>query len=172
MSEGDASKPILAGDAVLHQEITLDLNADVTEWCPVLHYHNILAAGTYELNEETKTREGLLYLYTLSSDVSSPRLEQQATHKLPGIFDLRWHRTSDKCILAASLADGSVRIFQKTPDDDVFDVAQSGTSQPHPDSMAVSVEFCYWQDDAQTKVAASYSCGSLELFQVCLYFPL
>jgi hypothetical protein len=37
---------------------TLDLNADVAEWCPIIDRQHLLAVGTYELQEELGERVG------------------------------------------------------------------------------------------------------------------
>lgn len=44
--------------AVLHQERTLDLNADSAEWCPTNGSRDLLAIGTYQLDAATSTRNG------------------------------------------------------------------------------------------------------------------
>lgn len=44
--------------AILHHELILDLNADSTEWCPTECHQELLAVGTYELDEATSTRNG------------------------------------------------------------------------------------------------------------------
>ena len=41
----------------------LGLHADCVEFCPNSSGNNLLAAGTYELNEQTQHRAGRLYLY-------------------------------------------------------------------------------------------------------------
>lgn len=48
--------------AVLHQERTLELNADSTEWCPTQGSRDLLAVGTYQLDEATSSRNGRLAL--------------------------------------------------------------------------------------------------------------
>lgn len=118
-----------------YQELTLDLNADVAEWCPTPNYTDILAAGTYQLNEQTQTREGILYLYSLRRNSSHQREQLQqhgtvvtsslyslhvsATLPLPGIFDLSWQPWNNTLqskdpLLTAALADGSIRLFRLT----------------------------------------------------------
>ena len=39
------------------------LTADTVEWCPRDGLHQVLAAGTYQLDEETGVRRGALALY-------------------------------------------------------------------------------------------------------------
>lgn len=47
----------------LLDERVLGLHADCAEFCPNSSGNNLLAAGTYELNEQTQHRAGRLYLY-------------------------------------------------------------------------------------------------------------
>ena len=49
----------------LLDERVLDLPADCAEFCPDNSGNHLLAAGTYELNEETQRRTGRLYLYAV-----------------------------------------------------------------------------------------------------------
>lgn len=37
---------------------TLSLNADAAEWCPTAGHENLLAVGTYQLEEELGKRVG------------------------------------------------------------------------------------------------------------------
>lgn len=110
--------------ARLHQEILLELNADSTEYCPNKEYHNILAVGTYQLDEATQQRLGRLFLYQtegVQQAAETPecppeyRLALQHQQDIPGIFDLKWQPSvagSGKPILGAALADGSLRLFE------------------------------------------------------------
>lgn len=181
------------GAYVTHQVINLDLNTDVTEWCPTPNWQSVLAVGTYQLNQETKIRDGRLYLYNLCSDGASPspalHLQQSTTLDMPGIFDLRWDTSSQSPILAAALADGSVRLFQHqaleenmTTDGSSLqgdraappiNLVPTASSPPLQDSMAVSVDFYNALSTDTTSnqpsdrcLAGSFSCGSLQLFQL------
>ena len=44
-------------------EVDTVLTADTVEWCPRDGLHQVLAAGTYQLDEETGVRRGALALY-------------------------------------------------------------------------------------------------------------
>ena len=50
----------------------LDLPADCAEFCPDSNGNHLLAAGTYELNEQTQQRTGRLYLYAVQQVSSVP----------------------------------------------------------------------------------------------------
>lgn len=102
--------------ASTHFTKTLDLNADSTEFCPADGLHDVLAVGTYQLQEDIQERIGKLYLYSVQwsagpsgstqegqggdaeskSEVPStsnhpqPTLNLSHTTDVPGIFDLKW----------------------------------------------------------------------------------
>ena len=49
--------------AVLHEERKLELNADCAEFCPTPGRQDLLAVGTYQLDEQEQQRHGRLYLF-------------------------------------------------------------------------------------------------------------
>lgn len=49
--------------AVLHEERKLELNADCAEFCPFPGHQDLLAVGTYQLDEQEQLRHGRLYLF-------------------------------------------------------------------------------------------------------------
>lgn len=155
----------------LHQEVTLGLNADSTEFCPVEGLQNLLAVGTYELDETSQTRHGLLYLYKLLADPaevkssSANRWQLLLLHTLPisGIFDMRWHRNAPARLLAAC-ADGQLHLLHHTQNS--MDHQMQSTQQVHvaPGAMALSLDVSPTDD----VVVTSSSTGSLCKLQVCL----
>ena len=44
-------------------EVDTVLTADTVEWCPRDNLHQVLAGGTYQLDEEAGVRRGQLSLY-------------------------------------------------------------------------------------------------------------
>lgn len=116
--------------SVLHDSLTLDLNADCAEFCPAAGSDALLAVGTYELVEATQERRGRLYLFDTnaarSEDTSiSGKLKCVATRDFVGIFDHKWVRPGDAPPVGASaahehlrlglaLADGSFQLVQVT----------------------------------------------------------
>lgn len=70
---------------VLHDQRVLAFNADCIACCPNEGYHDILAAGTYQLSKSTGIRTGRLYLYSLRSDEGRNKaLHDLSTLDLPG----------------------------------------------------------------------------------------
>lgn len=114
----------MAADQCLYQEIILDINTDVAEFCTVSDHYSWLAVGTYQLDEATRQRHGRLHLYSLCSSSSQspgptntleqPCLQLQATLDLPGIFDLQWTQLPSmhhKPCIGLALADGSLQLL-------------------------------------------------------------
>lgn len=187
-----------------HQELVLDLNADVAEWCSFSHLStsegfstdcseartHILVAGTYQLDEEKNARQGRLYFYQLEGVDreakglfgSSPSLKELCTHDLPGVFDIQWLNSkffkfsneianggdSTTQMLAAALADGSVRIFEfSVLSQNIVEKTSVGPA-PHDsdDNMALYISHNR-QNNSTTEfnIAASYSNGQVQIFQ-------
>ena len=120
-----------------HETLHLPLPPCVVEWCPHPAALDLLAVGTYLLDEQSQQRHGQLHLYRVQEpaaastaaagtepDVGTVPAQQQlpppqqphllpATPPLdlPGIFDVRWHPRSAMPRLAAALADGTVRLL-------------------------------------------------------------
>lgn len=115
----DVTDPSSSFLPITHQEIILDLNADVAEWSfssvstnrttanakerKEISPRHLLAAGTYQLNESTSQREGKLYIYELRGSIGNGgqeakqdmpgdrvRLEQRCMQEVPGVFDVEW----------------------------------------------------------------------------------
>lgn len=178
-----------------HQALQTPLPADVAEWCPHPEALQVLAVGSYKLNEATQTRQGRLHMYSVSrpapptgggdapaaatgsGDVPrpAPHLEPLATlDDLPGLFDLRWHPRSAMPQLAAALADGSVRLLTFA----AALAAGGAAAQPcsvetvsqgeeaAAEGMAVSVDYSRAGAAPGEQLAASYSSGQLQLLQV------
>jgi diphthamide biosynthesis protein 7 len=162
-----------------HQELTLELTADVAEWCPLPSHRRLLAAGTYQLDEATQQRHGRLHLYQLRGDLEAAvpavaplHLHPCGTLDLPGIFDLRWRPGGDAPALAAALADGSVRLLEMevgggTQEGYVAaEVSEVARSPARDGSMALSLDFSPAGGGGGGSVISSFSCGTLRHFQV------
>lgn len=169
---------------------TLPLNADVAEWCVAPQHSDVLAAGTYQLDEAAGVRQGRVHLYSLSglegwrlgspaASTQLPCLTDLSTLDLPGVFDLRWHPTQP--LLAAALADGSLRVLalvggglalQQAAAAPPLDGAAGGGPSPAASatSMALSLDWGRCSPTAaggtaappRDSLVASYSCGRLQ----------
>lgn len=150
----------------VHDTLTMPLNTDVVEWCPAPGLQRCLAVGTYQLDEASGQREGRLQLYTLDG---SNRLAPAAAVDLPGVFDLRWHPDPvGPPLLAAALADGSVRLFAVAGAGAALEEACSTGNLSG--ALAVSLDYARRAGEEGSTLAVSYSDGTLQQFQVRLKY--
>jgi len=82
---------------------TLALHVDSIEFSP--HYPHRFVVGCYELDEETKKRNGGIQLMQI---VQNELTHTQPLVAGPGVFDLKWF---DSC-LAVATSDGTVDFYQ------------------------------------------------------------
>lgn len=73
-------------------QIDTVFTADSVEWCPG---RQLLALGTYQLDEATRARLGSLSLYQYSSESTDSPLTQVAQSQTgtlkSGILDMKWY---------------------------------------------------------------------------------
>ena len=164
--------------------LTLPMNTDVVEWCPAAAppAARCLAVGTYQLDEATGQRAGRLHLFVL--DAPTDKLRLLAAVDLPGVFDIRWRPAAAAGVspaaaapplLAAALADGSVRLYAVTLTAEGAAAGQLeagsleevySTGAPPEAALAVSLDYARCRGDEGAALAVSYSDGSLQHFQV------
>ena len=168
----------------VHQELTLELHADVADWNPNSGLERLLAVGTYELDEETRQRHGKLYTYELdlqydiketaesmsttqnmSTSSASLRLVHTAD-KLPGIFDLQFIPSSpsnaantSSVLVALALADGSVRIMDAWSGGEVARCGETDVD----DTQAMALFVDALVSPASTRLTTSYSDGTIHV---------
>ena len=169
----------LHGQMTVHQETTLAVNADSTEFCPLDTLQHILAVGTYELEEETQTRFGELYVYHLkklpancsvqNADSShTPEWQMQCVQTFPvsGIFDMKW-QPMQPARLVAACADGSLHVLAVQQAGDSCQVTRQQAVQVSDRGMAVSLDIAA----SGQQVVSSSSDGSLSVLQVFARLP-
>lgn len=161
--------------AYLYQEKVLTVNADSTEFCPLQDFAHLLAVGTYELDESTQTRHGLLHLYTLSGeghakadlanktvgDIGRWQLQEMHTLPISGIFDMRWQNTHPACLLAAC-ADGSLHMLALEQSDSSFHLTEQQKVMVSEGAMALSVDIA----PSGNQFVVSSSPGAISALQV------
>ena len=150
-----------------HQEFVLQLNADVVEWCPLQTQARVLAVGTYELDEASNQRQGILYFYNLQGNITDGEdgnvsMQQLYAHELVGIFDISWLPVGPLSLTVA-LADGSIRLMRLLPSSvtTVLDEVSSLTVASEG-SMALSIECNVGGNQA----VASYSSGEIAMVEL------
>ena len=160
------------GQVIVHQETTLAVNADSTEFCPLDSLQHVLAVGTYQLVEKTQTRYGNLYMYHLEQAAANcgqnagcddtPEWQMQCVQTFPmsGIFDMKWQPVQPARLLAAC-ADGSLHVLVVQPADKAYHVTRQQAVKVS-DSMALSLDIA----DSGRQIISSSSDGSLSVLQV------
>ena len=169
----------LHGNLTVHQETTLAVNADSTEFCPLETLQHILAVGTYELEEKTQTRHGELCMYFLEKlpakcsdqDADSshaPDWQMQCVQSLPvsGIFDMKWQPVQPARLVAAC-ADGSLHVLAVQQAGRSCQITKQQAVQVSDRGMAVSLDIAA----SGQQVVSSSSDGSLSVLQVFACLP-
>jgi len=109
-----------------HASITLALDVDIVEFCNESTFPEVLAVGTYTLQESTQKRIGKLYLFdvtNLHDSSDSPGLVERVEHDTDAIFDLAWapFQSADangnsEALLAQAGAGGNVDLYSVSRD--------------------------------------------------------
>ena len=162
------------GEWTVHQETTLAVNADSTEFCPLDTLQHVLAVGTYELDEKTQTRYGNLYMYHLEQALAHcsgqhagsrhiPEWQMQCVQTFPmsGIFDMKWQPVQPAHLLAAC-ADGCLHMLVVQHADQSCQVTRQQAVCVSDTGMAVSLDIAA----SGQQVISSSSDGSLSVLQV------
>ncbi|RMZ57219.1 hypothetical protein APUTEX25_004053, partial [Auxenochlorella protothecoides] len=136
-------------------------NTDVVAWCPSSRHTDLLAVGTYQLDESSGLRAGHAYMYRVRRE-GPEVLQLEAEARCAGVFDLAWHPSSSSTpLLAMALSDGTLRLTGQ----DLVTIASS-TPQPDSDALACCVD---WRRDGQppdtARLLASYSDGDAARLQ-------
>jgi hypothetical protein len=156
---------------MLRVERKLALCADVAEFCPTAPWQDVLAVGTYQLEEDASTRRGILYLLQVrEGGVGEPwTLKDLCSINLDGIFDLQWlpggGAAGDRPRLAAALADGSVVVYGTTDVDGAWTADQIYRSEFDTNEMVLAVDSLAETSRGGVHMAACGSRGTLKLFQ-------
>lgn len=160
--------------ACLHHESVLTVNPDSTEFCPLQDLRNLLAVGTYQLDEKTQDRHGLLHLYAISSKGLSKvqladgttdcthhwQLEQTSAVPISGIFDMKWQVAQPARLLAAC-AEGSLHVLALQLSDDTSWLVEQQTIVVSEGAMALSLDIAA----CGQRVVASSSAGTMSALQ-------
>lgn len=144
-----------------HYEIKLDLHADVADWNRNEGREELLAVGTYELDETTQMRHGALYTFSHSTG-DTPLKQERRVMDLPGIFDLQWVPGSlceSSTMVAVAFADGSVQFMDALSND-----GKTLSTPSNDGAMALTVDTV--QHKGSLMCASSYSDGCVNVFQV------
>jgi hypothetical protein len=149
-------------------ERILDYNADVAEFCPHPSVENVLAVGTYELDETSRNRHGKLYVFRLIGDIRDGQLglEDPSAILLPGILDMSWvsSEVSDGAQVAVALADSTVAIFNVCDLEGRIGMQDICRMDFNEGEMVLAVDTC--TTAAPSSLCASGSLGNVAIFNV------
>eukprot|EP00884_Botryococcus_braunii_P004153 jgi/Botrbrau1/13739/Bobra.0356s0015.1 len=149
-------------------ERILDYNADVAEFCPHTSVENVLAVGTYELDQTSRTRHGKLYVFRLVGDIRDGQLglEDPSAIQLPGIFDMSWvsSKVSDGAQVAVALADSTVAIFNVCDLEGRIGMQDICRMDFGEGEMVLAVDTC--TTAAASSLCASGSMGNVAIFNL------
>lgn len=137
-------------------------NTDVVAWCPASQHTDLLAVGTYQLDESSGLRSGHAYMYRVRPE-GPEVLQLEAEAGCAGVFDMAWHPSpSSPPVLAMALSDGSLRLAGPG-----LATIAAGAPLPESDALACCVD---WRRDGEppesSRLLASYSNGNAARMQV------
>ncbi|KAG6504390.1 diphthine methyltransferase homolog [Zingiber officinale] len=141
----------------------LDGNADVVEFCPHDSFYDILAAGTYTLQEGAQPhRAGSTSLFSTRDGLS-------LLCRVPtiGVFDLKWSPRGQNAppLLAQAGADGGVVLYKlesQLKEEDQGNMLRETCSENISSSMCLCMD---WHPSASS-ISLGHSDGSLSLVAV------
>uniref|UniRef100_A0A6B2L9R2 methylated diphthine methylhydrolase n=1 Tax=Arcella intermedia TaxID=1963864 RepID=A0A6B2L9R2_9EUKA len=138
----------------------MPLHCDSCEWMDgcldwegpsgVCMQYGTLAVGCYQLNEESKEREGFVFLYNFNN---LKQFVLRQSLRIPGIFDMKW---KDQYLGIAS-STGSVDIYELQKDVTLKNI----TSFNQPDAQNCFTLSVSWNSNSE--IAASYSTGRVSV---------
>ena len=127
---------------MLHSSLQTPLNADFSAFCPVEGFHQLLAIGTYQLDESSQQRLGGLHLYDTSSTNAAGLHDMHELQSVqqPGIFGMEWVSQAycDKRPgIALALANGCLQFMRLDQD---ISLQACGSVQIDAESLVLSVD--------------------------------
>lgn len=102
------------------QVFDTELSADTVEWCPVPSSHDVLACGTYQLQQGAReddaapSRTGRFYIFEFRQEESmSPPLTELQRMDTAAILDMKWCHVpvSGQAVLGMAVATGEVQLY-------------------------------------------------------------
>jgi len=146
-------------------ELDTVLHADSVEWCPASPCRDILAGGTYQLEQARKERIGAIRLYKLESQTACS-LAEIAKVETAGVLDMKWcqHQLfGDLPALAVADASGKLTIHALKESE-----LEERLSANAPEAcIALSLDWSsFLERTLPPLVAVSYSTGEVAQFKV------
>ncbi|TRY68594.1 hypothetical protein TCAL_06933 [Tigriopus californicus] len=145
-----------------------EYSADTVEWCPTSGCLDILAVGTYQVDQSAQEtfsgsqRRGRIYIHQLEDH----KLVLKSQLETAAILDMRWHPRSESSLLAVVDALGFVTLFEL--DDSLALVVLHKLPVTKDEALALSLEWNCRKDGtrAEDLIAISDSKGSISIARV------
>lgn len=156
---------------------TTEFSPDSVEWCHAESYRDILACGTYKLNEGDKTsckRNGKIYLLRLINEGKLELIQQIETL---AILDMKWVCTGDidnnQIYLCVVNSSGFLQMYQLTSENDetrLKFLTEKKVNMCHKDILALSLDCsigrsCFLAPPLNLHIVASDSEGCISYFK-------
>ncbi|KAL9655549.1 hypothetical protein ABK040_002216 [Willaertia magna] len=142
-------------------KLKTDLNANIVKCFP--KNRNFITCGTYQLNENTKLRDGYLYNYFYNKELNTLQCLQKINTF--GIFDLNFNQNNS--ILSTCHSNYSISLFSINENDNYLNLLQNfkpnleNNCDNNCDTMFTSLEFF-----DNTKFTCSDSNGEISIFRI------
>uniref|UniRef100_A0A3Q3IFF8 Diphthamide biosynthesis 7 n=1 Tax=Monopterus albus TaxID=43700 RepID=A0A3Q3IFF8_MONAL len=145
------------------QVFDTELSADAVEWCPVSSSHNILACGTYQLQQGKRVSPPaapVVFEFQQEESLSPPLIELQRMDTA-AILDLKWCHVmvSGKAVLGMAAATGDIQLYT---------LIQSLSSlEVGADRLALSLDWSTGRmDSSDVRVVCSDSAGCVSVLSL------
>ncbi|KAF6166572.1 hypothetical protein GIB67_005434 [Kingdonia uniflora] len=146
----------------------LDGNVDAVEFCPHEHFHHVLAAATYTLQEgNNPSRSGSISLFSVDAQTNS--LEPFHRINTSGIFDIKWSpiEVNGSPLLAQADADGYLRIHSLETSSIHAKIGDSSLIEFGEEKVSSSMCLCLDWSPSATSISVALSDGSVSIINLC-----
>ena len=141
-------------------DMPLEEQAATAAFCPVSGSTQLLAVGTYELDEATGQRIGSTVLLSVKSGASTGcTVDPVASLPSAGVFELAWSCHGSSVVLGRALADGCVSLLDH--EGQAEPGLTSGTSARAFDGGALCTNLSFSPAGSADQVAVSSSAGDV-----------
>ena len=152
-------------------KLELDINICAVAFCPFKDLEHYLAVGAYQLDEQTQSRTGALFLYCHSAVDNT--LTECARVSTCGIFDLRWFELEGRPWLASATSDGSIQTYRLVDSHKDEEPLACGRMDVRvsAETMVTSVDAQRVNPDSGRQLCFSTSTGRVGLATVTALLP-
>ena len=145
-------------------ELVLDMplagQAATAAFCPCPGSTQLLAIGSYELDQATGLRNGTTELLSVLPDADGAcTAECKASLPSAGVFELAWNCSGPSALVGTALADGSLRLLSLKHVDEP-QLSRGATASIAGDG-ALCTHLAFGHASSDAEIAASSSAGDI-----------